>query len=151
MPDHQKPDPVAAYRFFRHGRSAATLLAVAGWFAGLGLLWWLLAASPWLLALLALPVLPALMDLWRNPRSDLSLDRQQITWRSGSLQGSVKLTEISHVRLTTRWDFSVRATLVLTDGRHMRLPPQTTPPHAQLDAALAAHGIRTERHHFTRF
>lgn len=151
MPEHKDTKPVAGFRFHRHGRSTATGLAVIGWLAGLLVLWWLLAASPWLLLLLALPLLPALLDLWRNPSAGLDLDARRITWHTGRLTGSAALAEISHVRFNTRWDFSVRATLVLQDGRRIRLPQEATPPHAPLAAAFEARGIRCERHHFSPF
>jgi len=40
-------------------------------------------------------------------------------------------------------------TVVLVDGRGMRLPPAATPPAEALEAAAQHAGIKTERHPFT--
>ncbi|MGR3758734.1 hypothetical protein ACUXV3_01170 [Roseobacteraceae bacterium NS-SX3] len=153
MPD-QPPAPGPAgkpYRFRRSGRSAAAMLAAAGWLAGLAALWLVLGAVWWLVLLFALPVLPALADLWRDTQAGLDLTDDRILWHQGSRQGEARLAEIGHVRLDTRWDFSVRATLVMADGSRLRLPPAATPPARVLQPALEARGLRTERHHFTVF
>ena len=63
----------------------------------------------------------------------------------------VPLSEIDHIRLDTRWDFSVRATVLLTNGKRLRLPYEALPPHRSFEAALQARGIRVERHHFNVF
>ncbi|MVO15797.1 hypothetical protein GO984_08245 [Rhodobacteraceae bacterium CY05] len=110
-----------------------------------------LQASWWAVAFLALPTLPALWDLWRNTRSELTLDATQVIWRSGQLSDSVTLDQINLVRFDTRWDFSVRVTLILTSGDKLRLPPQVLPPHLMLENALQLRGVQTERHHFTVF
>lgn len=152
MPDAPgTPAPAEDYSFSRRGRSPAAMLAAGGWVAGLLLLWFALDAAPWLVILLALPVLPALLDLIRNPLAGLRISGSRIEWFSGGMTGSADLAEIGRVRFDTRWDFSVRATLVLRTGKRIRLPQEATPPHAEADAAFQARGIRTERHHFTAF
>ncbi|WP_264213039.1 hypothetical protein [Leisingera thetidis] len=151
MPDTPDAPAPADYSFARRGRSAAALLASGGWLAALLVLWLVLDAALWLVILLALPVLPALLDLARNPLSGLTISGKRVEWFSGGLTGTADLGEIDRVRFDTRWDFSVRATLILRSGKRIRLPQEATPPHAEADAQFQARGIRTERHHFTTF
>ncbi|WP_323784072.1 hypothetical protein [Leisingera sp.] len=143
--------PAAGYSFSRRGRSLAAMLATGAWLAVLLLSWLLLDAAVLLVILLALPVLPALLDLIRNPLSGLMFSGNQIEWFTGGLTGKAELGEIDRVRFDTRWDFSVRATLILRSGKRIRLPQEATPPHAEADAAFQARGIKTERHHFAAF
>lgn len=143
--------PAEDYSFSRRGRSPATMLAAGGWLAGLLVLWLGLGTMLWIVILLALPVLPALFDLIRNPLSGLKISGGRIEWFSGGLAASAELSEIERVRFDTRWDFSVRATLILHSGKRIRLPQEATPPYAEADAAFQARAIRTERHHFTAF
>ncbi|AHD01371.1 hypothetical protein [Leisingera methylohalidivorans] len=147
----ETPSPAAGYSFSRRGRSPAAMLATGVWLAVLLLLWLLLDAAVLLVILLALPVVPALLDLIRNPLSGLMLSGNRIEWFTGGLTGKAELGEIDRVRFDTRWDFSVRATLILRSGKRIRLPQEATPPHAEADAAFQARGIKTERHHFTAF
>ena len=104
-----------------------------------------------MLAVLALPVLPALLDLIRNPGAGLRITSRQIEWHSGRLSGGVRLDEIDHLRIDTRWNFSKRATLVLTNGTRIRLPQEATAPHRQLETALSARAVPCKRHHFAPF
>mgnify|MGYP000135286004 CR=1 FL=1 len=143
--------PAADYSFSRRGRSPAAMLATGGWLAVLLVLWLLLDAAIWLVILLALPALPALLDLVRNPLAGLRISGIHIEWFSGGLTGAAEISEIDRVRFDTRWDFSVRATLILRSGKRIRLPQEATPPHGEIDAELQQRGIRTERHHFTAF
>lgn len=143
--------PAEDYSFSRRGRSSAAILATGGWLAALLVLWLVLDAALWLVILLALPVLPAIADLVRNPVSGLKVSPNRVEWFTGKLAGHAELDEIDRVRFDTRWDFSVRATLILRSGKRIRLPQEATPPHAEADAAFQARGLRTERHHFTAF
>lgn len=138
-------------RFTRQGRSGRHLLAVAIWTALLAGLAFFLHAAAWLIIVLALPLLPALWELWKNPQANLTLDDTQISWSIGAHNAATPLTDITKARLDTRWDLSVRVTLILQDGKKLRLPPQVTPPHRQLEAELQLRGVRTERHHFSVF
>lgn len=143
----QADDELFSYR--RIGRSWATLFAVLG-------VWMLLAAavlfidaSPWLMGALALFTLPAFWDLYRNPQSGLAFTPEALTWYTGDRDAQVAWQEIEKVRLDTRLDFSVRASVVLHSGRKIRVPYESTPPHNMLEAALNKNGVRTERHHFS--
>lgn len=137
--------------FHRHGRSAGTATILAAvWAAMLAAIRWLDAAW-WLMALLALPTLPALWDLIANPSAGLRLTDARLHWHSGRRQGDLALGEIDRMRLDTRWDLSVRVTAVLTSGRSVRLPHESLPPHRALEQALTDRGVRVERHHFTVF
>jgi hypothetical protein len=145
------PLPAADYRFRRQGRSLALALALAAWLLALAALAIFAQASLWLIALLGLPTLPGLYELGKNPQSGLDLTEDRLSWFTGSLQGAVPVSQIARLRLDTRLDLSVRATLVLTSGDKLRLPQPATPPVEALTQALDARGIPHERHHFSLF
>ncbi|WP_299403978.1 hypothetical protein [uncultured Roseobacter sp.] len=150
-PDRRWTSPVAdePFSFRRDGRNRATLWAVLAVWAVLllAIIW--VDAAPWLMGIIALFTLPALWDLYANPGAGLTFDDRQISWFSGKRTGVLAWSEVDHMRLDTRLDFSVRATAVLESGRKIRLPYEATPPHQALEDALHAIGIRTERHHFS--
>ncbi len=133
----------------RQGRNPVTLYAVVGTWAVLLALLVLVDAAPWLMGGIALFTLPACWELYANPAAGMRIDRDTLHWYTGKRQATLDWAEVQHVRLDTRLDFSVRATAVLTGGRKVRLPYESTPPDALLEAALNAHGIKTVRHHFS--
>lgn len=126
-----------------------TLFVVLGVWVALGAAILLIDASPWLMGALALFTLPAVWDLLKNPASGLRFTPRALIWFTGNRDAEVGWHEIEKVRLDTRLDFSVRASVVLHSGRKIRLPYESTPPHQLLEAALNARGVRTERHHFS--
>lgn len=148
-------DPISAtapaFYFERDARSLTAMLMISIWLCGLAVLVLVFQAALWLVAALALPVLPALWELWRNPRSWLRIDTEQFCWSSPRMTGEIALTEISHIDMTTRWDFSIRVTLHTHLGTTHKLPPDVTPPDTFIEAALSARGIPVKRHHFTVF
>lgn len=137
-----------AFVFDQQARSRRTLLIVVGVWAVLSAAWVWLEAAPWIVAFLAAFTLPAVYDLIRNPKAGLTLNAQTLSWFSGRRHGALELSEIELVRLDTRLDFSVRITAVLTSGRKIRLPFESTPPHQAFEDALKAQGVKTQRHHF---
>ncbi len=140
-----------AYRFARHGRTwRLGLILLAIWVAILGAVIGL-DAAPWLMALLGLLTLPALRDFVANTSSGLQIEDGHLHWYSGRRSGHLPLSAIDHIRLDTRWDFSVRATAYLRDGKTVRLPDESLPPHRAFEAELQARDIRIERHHFRVF
>jgi len=143
--------PQQDYKFSRRGRSQGTLLAVTAWLALLAILALYLHAALWLLVALTLPLLPALWELWQNPISTLHLSQDRVAWANGPHHDHARLADIAKARFDTRWDFSVRVTLILHSGHNLRLPPQVLPPHRQFETKLQLHGVVTERQHFTAF
>lgn len=139
------------YSFTRQGRSPVAIAAAAAWLALLALLVLGLQAAWWLAAVLALPLVPVLIDLWRNPAAGLELDGTALRWFSGSREASVALEDIEKLRFDTRWDFSVRVTVLGKDGKKTRLPQECVPPHRSFEEELTARGLTPERHHFTVF
>ena len=129
----------------RRPRTVLVLLAV---WAGLAALWWGLNAAWWIVAALALPTLPALWEVLTDRRAGLRLDDGMLRWHDGARTDHVALAALDHVRMDTRLDLSVRVTLVLRDGRRVRLPQACVPPHRALEATLAGAGVPTRRHHF---
>lgn len=141
----------AAFTYQRQGRDRRTALVVIGIWTVLVSAWALIDMAWWLVLLLAAFTLPALWDHYANPLSGLVLDDNRIAWFSGKRRADVALEEIDHVRLDTRLDFSVRATLVLRTGAKIRLPFEATPPHEAFEEALKTRGITTKRFHFQLF
>jgi len=137
------------FSYQRNGRSPTTLAIVVSIWAVLIAAILLIDAAPWLMGAVGLFTLPAVWDLYKNPASGLRFTPGALTWFTGTREAEVGWQEIEKVRLDTRLDFSVRASVVLHSGRKIRLPYESTPPHDLLEAALNARGIRTERHHFS--
>lgn len=136
------------FSFHRRGRNLRTVLAVAGIYLVLAAAFFWLNAAPFLIALLVLPTLPALFDLWRNPSAGLSLDDQALRWHSGRRKAEVILSEVDHMRFDTRWDFSVRVSVMTHQGKSIQLPQESLPPHRQFETELSARGLNVVRHHF---
>ena len=128
-----------------------TLLAILGALGGILVLWAVFGAMLWIIIVLGAFTIPALWDMLSNRTSCLDLSQHEISWKSGSTSGYFPLIKIEKIRLDTRVDFSVRVTLLLKDGTKLRLPYDCLPPHKQLESALIARGIATERHHFSPF
>lgn len=140
---------LAPFEFTRHGRSWPTLLAVVvTWLACL-IGFWVFDAAIWLVGVVLVFTLPALWDLYAGTQAGARLTDTALHWYSGENAVDVPLEQIDHVRLVTRLDLSVRAAVVLTSGRKLRLPPEATPPHELFEAALQARRITTQRHHFS--
>lgn len=117
--------------------------------AGLAALLVFLDAAPWIVASLALFTLPLAYEVWRNPQCRLTLDATALDWQGILGADRVPLVRIDKVRFDRRLDMSMRVTLVLTDGRKLRLPHDVLPPPERLETALQAYGVKTERHPFS--
>ena len=139
------------YAFTREARKLRTAIIVIGIYAALLAAFVLIDAAWWLMALLALPTLPALYDLWRNPSAGVRVSKDRLEWHTGTRNAALELTEIAYMRFDTRFDFSVRVTAILTNNKRVRLPDEALPAHKTFEAELTARGIRVNRHHFVVF
>lgn len=148
MPESTHPAP---YHFERQARSLALFVVLLAWGLGLCLMWIIFQAAWFFLVLFALPLGPALWDLWRNPHSGLSIADGHFKWHHGGSKNQLPLSEIEKLRLDRRWDFSFRATLILRNGQKLRLPQPVLPQAEELENALSLIGIPSERHHFSVF
>ncbi|WP_299280291.1 hypothetical protein [uncultured Tateyamaria sp.] len=137
------------YRYETTGRNWRTLTTVVGVWGAILLAIALFDAAFWLMALIALTTAPALYDLFSGRRAGLSLESEGLRWFAGRQTGDIIWDKISHIRLDTRLDFSVRASAVLTSGRKVRIPLEATPPSDTFEAALKARAIDVQRHHFS--
>ncbi len=137
--------------FERRSRSQRMLLILVAVYGGLIALVVTVDAAGWLMALLALPTLPALYDVLKDTRAGLRLSQERLDWYTGKRQGALYLNEIEHMRFDTRWDFSIRVTAYLIGDKKLRLPYEAIPPHRAFEAALTARGVAVKRHHFTVF
>ncbi len=138
-----------AFTYQRQARNRATGIVLFGMWGALLAAWVFFHAAPLVVGVLGLCTLPALWDLVINPSAGLKLSDHTLSWHSGNRTGQVALAEIDRIRVDTRLDFSVRATVILRSGRKIRLPFEATPPHHSFDAALSARSVKTERHHFS--
>lgn len=139
------------YTFTRQNRTPSVLAILLCVYGALIALVILFDAAWWLMALLALTTLPALWDCARGTSAGLTLGLDRISWFTGARQAEVNLADIDHVRMDTRWDFSVRVSLVLRSEKKIRLPDESTPPHREFERLLQQAGLRVKRHHFTVF
>ncbi|MCR8826411.1 hypothetical protein [Pseudosulfitobacter koreensis] len=137
------------YTHTRSGRRPATLITLAAVWLVLALALVMLDASLWIVGLGALATLPALYDLVTARVSSLRLSDTDLSWQSGRRADSIALRELEAVRLDTRLDLSIKATLTLRGGTKQRLPLDVVPPAQEFDDALSARGIKVERHHFS--
>ncbi|UYV36108.1 hypothetical protein N4R57_13840 [Rhodobacteraceae bacterium D3-12] len=141
--------PPPPYRFENRGRSRRAMITLALIWSALAALTALIDLSLWIGGAVLLLSLPAAWEVLRDPRSSLTLDTDTLAWTSARFSDSLPLRQIRSVRFDTRLDLSVKMTLLLTDGRKIRLPHACAPPHRSFEAALKTRGIATERHHFT--
>lgn len=139
------------YAYERSGRTYGAALVVGAVWAALLAAWIWLEAALWVILPLALFTVPAVIDLLRNPASGMRLTADSLSWYSGRRHAEVKLSEVEHIRLDTRLDFSVRASAVLHTGRRIRLPFESTPPHQPFEDALKTQDIKVLRFHFQLF
>ena len=131
----------------RTPKAIAALVAMLFVIAGLeyiGTVWWLVV-------LVALITLPAAIDVLINASARLELTETQLFWKNRSQEVTIPLHEIDKTRFDGRMDMSVRVSIILKDGRKLRLPYDAMPPHKELEAVLQARDVRTERHSFTVF
>ncbi|MFK7868959.1 MAG: hypothetical protein AB8B58_06945 [Roseobacter sp.] len=142
-------DADSTYQWSRRGRTPTALVVVGVIWLVLAIAYFALQAAGWIVGFIALFTLPALYDLVTNPDAGFRLNAREMSWYSGNRSATLRLSEIDHMRLDTRLDFSVRATAVLSTGRKIRLPFESTPPHAALESACHAQGLATRRHHFS--
>ena len=139
---------IGDFRFSRQGRTQRTVGILPLIYGSLISAVALLDAAWWLMAGLFFLTIPAILDLWRNPESGLSLTPTTLDWFTGRHKGTLEFHEIDHMRFDTRWDFSVRVTAMLPNKKRVRLPYQCLPPHRQFEAELQGRGINVKRHHF---
>lgn len=137
-----------SYRYESQGCTPKSIAALVGMLlviAGLefiGTVWWIVV-------LVALISLPAALDVLLNVRSSMDLDDERLFWKNRSQEVTIPLFEIEKVRFDGRMDLSTRVTIVLRDGRKLRLPYDALPPHKELESELQSRDVRTERNAFT--
>lgn len=137
------------FRHIHFGRNRKTLTILICIYAVLVFLTVQFDAAPWIMGTIAAFTLPALWDLYTNRSAGITLSDHQLTWHSGQRGCEINIADINKVRLDTRLDLSVKATIIPHEGRKIRLPYEATPPHKQLEFELNARHIKTERHHFS--
>lgn len=135
--------------FTRNARRPAALAMVGVALILLLAVIFLVNAHPLVVTLLALLIAPAVWDVWRNSDATLTVDETGIRWTSGTRAAGAEWEAIDQVILATTLDFSQRASLRLTDGGRMRIPPECLPGGRVLDGVLEARGINHRRSLFS--
>ena len=92
------------YVFEREGRSQTTVVVLILIYAALLYAWRSFDAAWWVLALLFLPTLPALWDLWHNPRSGLRLTDTEIPLRRAMNALLLEAYHADCTRIVARWN-----------------------------------------------
>ena len=137
------------YTYTHHPRSKTTLGVLCVIWVALFSAWFWLEAAPWVLVILGAFTLPAVYDLAANPAAGTTLSADTLSWHAGRATGDIALNRIHHIRLDTRLDLSVRATVVLTSGVKIKIPVAATPPHRPFEQALQSADVTVLRHHFS--
>ena len=106
-------------------------------------------AALWVIAVFALLTIPAIYDALRGARARLVLNDLTLGWQSGRRDQMIPLGRIEEVTLSTSLDFSQRATVQLTTGEKLRIPPECLPGGRLLDAELQARGVPHRRSLFS--
>ena len=140
---------MSAFVYTRSARSPRALILVGLWWAALLLLYFVLNAAPLIVLLLGCASLPALFDIGAGAKAQLRINDKEIAWQSGRRGAHLPRGQLKSVRLDTRLDFSLRMTLQTYQGGKIRLPYECVPASNEIEAALTAHKIAFERHHFT--
>lgn len=130
-----------------HGRSPRTFVVLAAYIGFLIFLAYI-GTLEWILIILALFAVPAAIDLIRNPVTEFHLSDTEIRWKNSGQEAELPLSRVQKARFDTRWDFSVRVTLIMIDNSKLRIPQDAAPPHQTLEQAFKDRGLKTERHHF---
>ncbi|SLN19598.1 hypothetical protein [Pseudooctadecabacter jejudonensis] len=139
-------DPI--YRWTKNGRRPLTYASVAAAWTSALMLWVGLGASWIIIGLIIAASLPAVWEIVTNKTVCLDVYENRIRWVS--TLGADAREGIDSVRLGRRFDGGMRLTLIHGDT-HTRLPPDISPPTKELETALAAAKIPTERHPFSPF
>ncbi len=142
---------MTAFTFTRQNRNPRMVLILIGIYAVLTGLIVLFDAVWWLIGLLALTTLPALWDVFHDTSAGMELSDGTLRWHTGQRRGTLDLSTVDRFRFDTRWDFSVRVSVILKSEKRLRLPDESLPPHKQLEEVLQRAGIAVERHHFRVF
>ncbi|RLK08298.1 hypothetical protein [Ruegeria conchae] len=142
---------MTAFTFTRQNRNPRMVLILIGIYAVLTGLIVLFDAVWWLIGLLALTTLPALRDVLQDTSAGMELSDGNLRWHTGQRRGTLDLSTVDRFRFDTRWDFSVRVSVILKSEKRLRLPDESLPPHKQLEEVLQRAGIAVERHHFRVF
>lgn len=137
------------YEFRRSGRSPTVAAVVLGYWAVLLVAVVAIEMALWIAVPLGLFALPAVWDFVQARESGLTLSEVDLHWFSGAVETQVARADVDKVRIDRRLDLSHRVTVVLTDGRGLRLPPDATPPVPAFEAALETAGIPFEKHPFS--
>ncbi|UWR23644.1 hypothetical protein [Sulfitobacter sp. S190] len=137
------------YTYQSHGRQPTTIAVVLAIWAALLAAWYFLDAALWIIGVIAAFTAPAVYDIAANPVARFSLSHSHLVWQADRSDADIDNRQIDHLRLDTRLDLSIRLSVVLPNGRKLRVPQPATPPPRELEQAAALAGLTLKRHHFS--
>ncbi len=140
--------PTAMSETFTHrrtSRNATSYLMVTFAIVGLLVLMFGLQAHPFVVALFAVLIAPAIWSIIANTEARLSIDENSVSWQVGARGDRVDLDEIDYVRARTALDLSQRVAIFRNSGPKLHIPGPCLPSGRQLDEALEARGVKVKR------
>ena len=137
------------YRFERPARRPFSYAIVSIAILALAVLIFVIDAHPFIVALFALIIAPAIWDVIKGNTATLEITDASISWESGARHATVPIEEIDEASLSTTLDFSQRATLIFKQGGKVRIPVECLPPGRVLDRELTERGIANQRSLFS--
>ena len=129
----------------RTSRNASSYLMVAFAIAGLLVLIFALRAHPFVVALFAVLITPAIWSIIANTEASLRIDETSISWQVGARGDSVDFDDIDYVRARTALDLSQRVAVFRNSGPKLHIPGPCLPSGRQLDEALESRGVTVKR------
>ena len=112
---------------------------------GLLVLMFALQAHPFVVALFAVLITPAIWSIIANTEANLHIDETSISWQVGARGDSVDLDDIDYVRARTALDLSQRVAVFRNSGPKLHIPGPCLPLGRQLDEALETRGVTVKR------
>ena len=129
----------------RTSRNITSYVMVAFAIVALLVLVFGLQAHPFIVALFAVLITPAIWSIVANTEAELTIDDASISWQVGARGNRVDFDDIDYVRARTALDLSQRVAVFRNSGPKLHIPGPCLPSGRQLDEALEARGVTVKR------
>ncbi len=133
------------FRFSRSGRQPRSVVLTALAVGVLLVAVFFLQIHPVMAGVFGILLLPAIWDVAKDRKSELTLTENALSWRMGGRGDAYDLREIERINTRLSWDFSHKARVLMKTGRKHRIPPPCVPQDGSLDAELEARGVAVEK------
>lgn len=95
----------------------------------------------WVVAFLALFVIPTLVDVVFNPKAEFRMDESGIHWRNAAQEADLTFDQIVSATVFLRLNVAFRVTLTMENQGKVRIPQDVLPPRQDLEDALSRQNI----------